>query len=135
MCVMCSTSVPTLFQYFFYDHIPTFLYIFHEMFFITCNIILSAAHNLQKAQTAVLTSTSCDMLLVAVTQRMTELAVGRVYTATPCTLLVYYTERVTEQLELICGYTVDTVLTQLHHSRIISPEYFPVYANGVCSGE
>ena len=39
MCVMCSTSVPTLFQYFFYDHIPTFLYIFHEMFFITCIII------------------------------------------------------------------------------------------------
>ena len=38
MCVMCSTSVPTLFQYFFYDHIPTFLYIFHEMFFITCSI-------------------------------------------------------------------------------------------------
>ena len=36
MCVMCSTSVPTLFQYFFYDHIPTFLYIFDEMFFITC---------------------------------------------------------------------------------------------------
>ena len=43
MCVMCSTSVPTLFQYFFYDHIPTFLYIFHEMFFITCNI-LSCQH-------------------------------------------------------------------------------------------
>ena len=40
MCVMCSTSVPTLFQYFFYDHIPTFLYIFHEMFFITCIIIV-----------------------------------------------------------------------------------------------
>ena len=40
MCVMCSTSVPTLFQYFFYDHIPTFLYIFHEMFFITCIIII-----------------------------------------------------------------------------------------------
>ena len=39
MCVMCSTSVPTLFQYFFYDHIPTFLYIFHEMFFITCIIM------------------------------------------------------------------------------------------------
>ena len=37
MCVMCSTSVPTLFQYFFSDHISTFLYIFHEMFFITCN--------------------------------------------------------------------------------------------------
>ena len=36
MCVMCSKSVPTLFQYFFYDHILTFLYIFHEMFFITC---------------------------------------------------------------------------------------------------
>ena len=51
MCVMCSTSVPTLFQYFFYDHIPTFLYIFHEMFFITCyytsryNESDSAAHN------------------------------------------------------------------------------------------
>ena len=29
---------------------------------------------LQKAQTAVLTSTSCDTLLVAVTQRMTELS-------------------------------------------------------------
>ena len=42
---------------------------------------------LQKAQTAVLTSTSCDTLLVDVTQRMTELAAGRVYTATPCTLL------------------------------------------------
>ena len=49
---------------------------------------------LQKAQTAVLTSTSCDKLLVAVTQHMTELAAGRVYTATPCTRLVYYTERV-----------------------------------------
>ena len=34
MCVMCSTSVPTLFQYFFYDHIPTFLYIFHERFLL-----------------------------------------------------------------------------------------------------
>ena len=65
----------------------------------------------------------------------TELAAGRVYTATPCTLLVYYSERVTEQLELICGYTVATALTQLHHSRILSPEYFPVYANGVCLGE
>ena len=95
------------------------------------NSILTATHNLQKAPTAVLTSTSCDKLLVAVTQRMTELAAGRVYTATPCTLLVYCTE----QLELICGYTVDTALTQLHHSRILSPEYFPVYANGVCSGE
>ena len=41
MCVMCSTSVPTLFQYFFYDHIPTFLYIFHEMFFITCICMVS----------------------------------------------------------------------------------------------
>ena len=36
MCVKCSTSVPTLFKYFFYDHIPIFLYIFHEMFFFTC---------------------------------------------------------------------------------------------------
>ena len=44
MCVMCSTSVPTLFQYFFYDHIPTFLYIFHEMVFITCNITSSKKH-------------------------------------------------------------------------------------------
>ena len=41
MCVMCSTSVPTLFQYFFYDHIPTFLYTFHEMFFITCDIMIT----------------------------------------------------------------------------------------------
>ena len=94
---------------------------------------------LQKGQTAALTSTSCDKLLVAVTQRMTELAAGRVYTATPCTLLVYYTERVTEQLDfpalLICGCTIDTTLTQLHHSRILSPEYFPVYPNGVCFGE
>ena len=46
MCVMCSTSVPTLFQYFFYDHIPTFLYIFHEMFFITCYIMCSGIVNL-----------------------------------------------------------------------------------------
>ena len=51
MCVMCSTSVPTLFQYFFYDHIPTFLYIFHEMFFITCN-----NNNDQKMNTGVLVS-------------------------------------------------------------------------------
>ena len=27
-CVMCSASIPTLFQYFFYDHIPTFFYTF-----------------------------------------------------------------------------------------------------------
>ena len=70
---------------------------------------------LQKAQTAVLTSTSYDTLLVAVTQRMTELA-ARVYTATPCTLLVHYTECVTEQVDFplfICGYTIDTTLTQL----------------------
>ena len=84
---------------------------------------------LQKAQTAVFTSTSCDKLLGAVTQHMTELAAGRVYTATPCTLLVYYTERVTEQLDcpalLICGCTIDTTLTRLHHSRILSPEYSP----------
>ena len=42
---------------------------------------------LQKAQTAVLTSTSCDKLLVAVTQRMTELASLYCYTVhTPCLL-------------------------------------------------
>ena len=60
---------------------------------------------------------------------MTELTAGRVYTATPCTLLVYYTERVTEQVDFralfICGYTIDTTLTQLHHSYILLPEYFP----------
>ena len=42
---------------------------------------------LQKAQTAVLTSTSCDKLLVAVTQCMTELASLYCYTVhTPCLL-------------------------------------------------
>ena len=44
MCVMCSTSVPTLFQYFFYDHIPTFLYIplhFHEMFLLLVCMLFS----------------------------------------------------------------------------------------------
>ena len=65
---------------------------------------------LQKAQTAVLTSTSCDKLLVAVTQCMTELAAGRVYAATPCTLLVYYNEQVTEQLDFPC-----TTHLWLHH--------------------
>ena len=46
-CVLCSYSIPTLFQYFFYDHIPTFLYIFHEMFFITClyAFFLAFAHH------------------------------------------------------------------------------------------
>ena len=34
MCVMCSTSVPTLFQYFFYDRIPTFLYILMKCFLL-----------------------------------------------------------------------------------------------------
>ena len=48
MCVMCSTSVPTLFQYFFYDHIPTFLYIFHEMFFITCLYLYVTVHRMAK---------------------------------------------------------------------------------------
>ena len=28
---------------------------------------------------------------------------------------------------LICGHTVGTTLTQRHHSRILSQEYFPVY--------
>ena len=91
---------------------------------------------LQKAQTAVLTSTSCDKLLVAVTQRMTELAAGRVYTATPCTLLVYYTEYVTEQLDcpalLICGCTVDITLTSLLYTK---SGIFPRIPNGVCFGE
>ena len=31
--VMCYTTIPTLFVYLFYDHIPTFFYIFSEMFF------------------------------------------------------------------------------------------------------
>ena len=39
---------------------------------------------------------SCDTLLIGYTPRMTELAAGRVYTATLCTRLLYYTERVTE---------------------------------------
>ena len=38
----------------------------------------------------------CDTLLVDCTPRMTELAAGRVYTATLCTRLFNYTERVTE---------------------------------------
>ena len=37
--VMCFTTIPTLFVYFLYDHIPTFFYIFPEMFFITCTYI------------------------------------------------------------------------------------------------
>ena len=49
MCVMCGTSVPTLFQYFFYDHIPTFLYIFHEMF-ITCNYTSNKKHFLKNVK-------------------------------------------------------------------------------------
>ena len=36
------------------------------------------------------------ILLVDCTPRMTELAAGRVYTATLCTRLFNYTERVTE---------------------------------------
>ena len=35
--VMCYATILTLFVYFFNDHIPTFFYIFSEMFFITCN--------------------------------------------------------------------------------------------------
>ena len=34
----CYTTIPTLFVYFFYDHIPTFFDIFSEMFFITCSV-------------------------------------------------------------------------------------------------
>ena len=37
-CVMCSASIPTLFQYFLYDHIPTFFYIFikNVYFYYSC---------------------------------------------------------------------------------------------------
>ena len=55
MCVMCSTSVPTLFQYFFYDHIPTFLYIFHEMFFITCTMATIQIKGTARSRNVVLT--------------------------------------------------------------------------------
>ena len=36
--MMCYTTIPTLFVYFLYSHIPTFFYIFPEMFFITCSV-------------------------------------------------------------------------------------------------
>ena len=79
------------------------------------------------------------MRLVAVTPRMTELAQLEELILQHCTRLVYYTELVTEQVDihalLICGYTIDPTLTQLHHSRILSPEWFPVYPNGVSVGE
>ena len=39
---MCSASIPTLFQYFLYVHIPTFFYVFIEMFFITRTGIIEA---------------------------------------------------------------------------------------------
>ena len=63
----------------------------------------------QQAQTAVLTCTSCDILLVAATLRMTELAqLEEFYTATQRTLLVSYTKCVMEQVNFralfICGY-------------------------------
>ena len=41
MCVMCSTSVPTLFQYFFYDHISTFLYILMKCFLLLVCMLFS----------------------------------------------------------------------------------------------
>ena len=55
---------------------------------------IGSATALPDTETAVLTSTSCDKLLVAVTQRMTELAAGRVYTAiytvhTACLLILH----------------------------------------------
>ena len=42
MCVMCSTSVPTLFQYFFHDHIPTF-HIFMKRFLLllVCMLLIN----------------------------------------------------------------------------------------------
>ena len=39
--MMCFTTIPTLFVYFFYDHIPTFFYIFSEMFFYYCIVMLN----------------------------------------------------------------------------------------------
>ena len=60
MCVMCSTSVPTLFQYFFYDHIPTFLYIFHEMFFITCLYTIIPSNAL-KCELAIIVQCPCTL--------------------------------------------------------------------------
>ena len=35
---MCYTTIPTLFVYFFNDHIPILFYIFSEMFLITCSV-------------------------------------------------------------------------------------------------
>ena len=60
---------------------------------------------------------------------MTEVAAGRVYTATPCTLLVYYTERVTEQLDFLhYSFVVapwiprlDDYITPVYYVRNISP--------------
>ena len=42
MCVMCSKSVPTLFQNLFYDHIPTFLYIFMKYFLLLVHVAPSS---------------------------------------------------------------------------------------------
>ena len=40
-CVMCSASIPTLFQYFFYDHIyPCILLHFYEIFLLLYLIII-----------------------------------------------------------------------------------------------
>ena len=79
---------------------------------------------LQKAQTAVLTSASCVTLLVAVTPRMTELAQLEEFILLHYAhaRLVYYTERVTEQVDFralfICGYTIHTTLTHLPYSLV-----------------
>ena len=42
--------------------------------------------------------TSCLLLIYNYTLHITELVAGRVYTATLCSRLVYYTEHVTEQV-------------------------------------
>ena len=73
---------------------------------------------LQEAQTAVLTSISCDTLLVAVTPCMTELAAGRVHTGRSCTQLVYYTDSATEQVNF---HALLIAVTHLHNYTI------PVY--------
>ena len=65
MCVMCSTSVPTLFQHFFYDHIPTFLYILMNMFFTTVLLSKRATFLVLKVFIAGVNSKGCAWTLMA----------------------------------------------------------------------
>ena len=55
-----------------------------------------------------LTCTSCDTLLVDCTPRMTGLAAGSLYCYTMHTLVILHSARAL----LICGYTMETTLTQ-----------------------